>query len=159
MRKYKRGEFLCALGQVEKGLYLILKGAVRAFYFDGAEEQSIRFGYENSVINSMKSFFDESPSEIEIQALRETEVLVLPREDYLAFISSSFEAMQAHIQVINLLMLSMLERETDLLITSPKARYERVLARSPQLFQEIPLKYIASYLRMTPETLSRLRKS
>ena len=52
----------------------------------------------------------------------------------------------------------MLERETDLLIKSPQVRYEKVLKRSPQLFQEIPLTYIASYLRMTPETLSRLRK-
>ena len=158
-RKYKRNEFLCALGEVEKSLYLVTKGAVRAFYFDGEEEQSIRFGYQNSVINSMKSFFDGSPSEIQIQALRQTEVLVLSRTDYFAFIESSEAAMKGHIQVMNMIMLSMLERETDLLITSPKIRYENVLARSPQLFQEIPLKYIASYLRMTPETLSRLRNS
>lgn len=51
------------------------------------------------------------------------------------------------------------DREIDLLITSPIERLKRALATSPNLFQEIPLKYIASYLRMKPETLSRIRKS
>ena len=57
------------------------------------------------------------------------------------------------------LLLQQLEREVDILTTSPKLRYERVLKRSPRLFQEIPHKHIAAYLRMSPETLSRLKKS
>ena len=57
------------------------------------------------------------------------------------------------------LVLQQIEREKDILTNSPKERYNRVLKRSPQLFQEIPNKYIANYLRMTPETLSRLKKS
>ena len=55
-------------------------------------------------------------------------------------------------------ILDLMEREQDLLISSPAERFNRVLARSPQLFQEVPNKYIASYLNMTPETLSRLKK-
>lgn len=57
------------------------------------------------------------------------------------------------------LVLQQLEREKDILTSSPKARFERVLKRSPKLFQEIPNKHIANYLRMSPETLSRLKKS
>ncbi len=57
-----------------------------------------------------------------------------------------------------MLTLQQLEREIDILTKSPKERYERVLRRSPQLFQEIPNKHIANYLRMSPETLSRLKK-
>ena len=57
------------------------------------------------------------------------------------------------------LILQQLEREKDILTSSPIERYKRVLKRSPQLFQEIPNKYIADYLRMTPETLSRIKKS
>jgi hypothetical protein len=55
------------------------------------------------------------------------------------------------------LVLQQLEREKDLLINAPAERYERVLKRSPKLFQEVPNKYIANYLRMSPETLSRLK--
>ena len=61
-------------------------------------------------------------------------------------------------QILELLVYQQMEREIDLLTYSPQKRYERVLQRSPQLFQEIPSKYIASYLRMSPETLSRLKK-
>lgn len=52
-----------------------------------------------------------------------------------------------------------IEREIDILTFSPAERLNRVQERSPHLFQEIPSKYIAAYLRMTPETLSRIRKS
>lgn len=52
-----------------------------------------------------------------------------------------------------------MERERDLLIESPKERYLRVFKRNPKLFQIIPNKHIANYLRMSPETYSRLKKS
>jgi len=57
------------------------------------------------------------------------------------------------------LAVEQVEREIDLLADSPQKRYQRVMNRSPQLFQEIPKKHIANYLRMSPETLSRLKKS
>ncbi len=63
------------------------------------------------------------------------------------------------IEILENLGVQQLEREIDLLKNSPKERYERVLKRSPQLFQEIPNRHIANYLRMSPETLSRLKKS
>jgi hypothetical protein len=61
-----------------------------------------------------------------------------------------------YIQLLELFSVQQMEREIDLLTTSPAERIARVRERSPQLFQEVPLKYIASYLRMTPETLSRM---
>ena len=61
-------------------------------------------------------------------------------------------------QILELLVYQQMEREIDLLTYSPQKRYERVLQRSPQLCQEIPSKYITSYLRMSPDLLSRLKK-
>lgn len=62
-------------------------------------------------------------------------------------------------KILENLLLQQIEREIDILTNSPKERYLRVLKRSPLLFQEIPHKHIANYLRMSPETLSRLKKS
>ncbi len=62
-------------------------------------------------------------------------------------------------QVMEALIIQQFERECDLLIQAPQIRFKRVQERSPRLFQEVPLKYIASYLRMTPETLSRIQNS
>jgi CRP/FNR family transcriptional regulator, anaerobic regulatory protein len=61
--------------------------------------------------------------------------------------------------MLETLLTQQIEREVDLLTASPTERLSRVLKRSPNLFQEVPLKYIANYLRMTPETLSRIRNS
>lgn len=79
--------------------------------------------------------------------------------DFMEFVYSSAEAMQFWNKVLSYTVIAQLERETDLLNPSPKERYQNVLKRSPHLFREVPHKYIASYLRMAPETLSRLLKS
>lgn len=63
------------------------------------------------------------------------------------------------IGILENLVTQQLDREIDILTGSSRERYLRVLQRSPQLFQEVPLRYIANCLRMSPETLSRLRKS
>ena len=55
------------------------------------------------------------------------------------------------------LVVESMNREIDLLTSDPHERYQRILRRSPRLFQEIPARYIANYLRMSPGTLSRLK--
>ncbi|WP_369806592.1 hypothetical protein [Tenacibaculum finnmarkense] len=60
---------------------------------------------------------------------------------------------------LNDFMYQQIEREIDLITYSPQKRFNRIFKRSPKLFQEIPQKYIASYLRMAPETLSRILKN
>ena len=84
---------------------------------------------------------------------------VIDSKTFKSFISSSEKLQTIWVQILESFVLQQMERERDLLTSSPIIRYQRVLKRSPQVFQEIPNKYIASYLRMTPETLSRIKKS
>lgn len=153
-----RNEFISKAGQTEKYLYLITEGAVRAIYISKEEEFTIRFGYKGSVISSLDSFITGIPSQYYLQAIRKTKAIRLGRSSYLEFIKSHPTITAVHLDLMNGLLSSMLEREIDLLTSSPLERYHRILERSPDVFQEVPIKYIASYLRMTPETLSRLRK-
>lgn len=154
-----RNEYISKAGQVEKYLYLVTDGAIRAIYISKEEEFTVRFGYKGSVIASLDSFITGKPSQFYLQAIRKTTAIRLERNSYLDFIKSNPEIVSAHLDLMNDLLNSMLDREIDLLTSSPLERYQRIMDRSPQVFQEVPLKYIASYLRMTPETLSRLRKS
>jgi CRP/FNR family transcriptional regulator, anaerobic regulatory protein len=154
----KRHEFLIKEGQVEHHIYLVKNGALRVIFLTEHEEQTIRFGYENSIINSLSSFFKSTPSEFYIQAIRQTEVVAIPKKSFYEFVHSSLENLQVYTQILEDLITQQMEREIDILTTSPLERLKRVEARSPQLFQEIPAKYIAAYLRMTAETLSRIRK-
>jgi len=158
-KKFSKGNMLIREGEVEKNLYHVTSGLIRVFLLSEFEEQTIRFGYQGSIINSLSSFITGKPSEFYMDAIRKTTVRAVTREQLLGLVNKSDENRQQYIQTIELAVTQQVEREVDILTVSPQARLKRVLERSPNLFQEVPLKYIASYLRMTPETLSRIRNS
>ncbi|MEL6559713.1 MAG: Crp/Fnr family transcriptional regulator [Bacteroidota bacterium] len=155
----QRNEFLVTAGTTDQNTYLVLEGAIRVFLSINEEEHTIRFGYKNSIITPLHSFFENKPSPFYFQAIRKSTVLIMPKRKLEAFITSNPEGMSLYNKLLEELVLQQMEREIDILTTSPAERLKRVLERSPKLFQEIPSKYIASYLRMTPETLSRISKS
>lgn len=154
-----KGEYLIREGEKEDRVHLVTDGAVVALYVTGHEEHVIRLGYKGSIINSLSSFLKGTPSEYFIEALRKTTVLSITRAQLQSLVEKDMESQRRYIALLENLVVQQMERELDLLTPSPLERLARVQARSPQLFQEIPLKYIASYLRMTPETLSRIRNS
>ena len=71
-------------------------------------------------------------------------------------INSSIALQQNWNSALEQIIIQLLEREQDILVFSPAQRYQRVLKKSPRLFQEIPNKYIASYIRMTPNRFLKL---
>lgn len=157
--KLKRNEFLVKQGANHPYLYFVEKGALHIFYPSGEKDLTIRFGYRHNVIGIFPSFLNNQPTHFTVQAIKASEVIGIHRDDYYEAINKSETLTWYWQNALEHLVISQLEREMDLLTASPAERYQRVLDRSPQLFQEIPLKFIASYLRMSPETLSRLRKS
>lgn len=157
-RKVSRNEFLVTAGKVDQHIYFIESGAVRVFLQTELEELTIRFGYRGSFITAITSFIGGTPSEFYIQAIRATTVRVISKAQFVEFIARDVRYLELYTKILEGLILQQMEREIDLLTQSPTERLQRVLLRSPKVFQEIPSKYIASYLRMTPETLSRIRK-
>lgn len=153
-----RNEFLKTKGSVDTNIYYIESGSVRVFVLDDDEEQTIRLGYKGNLVVSLDSFLTGNPSELFIQAIKKTVLRIIPKSQINFFLTSETNR-KLWIGILETLVLQQLEREIDILTSSPGERYQRVLRRSPQLFQEVPHRYIASYLRMTPETLSRLKKS
>ncbi|GGZ77322.1 Crp/Fnr family transcriptional regulator [Algibacter mikhailovii] len=155
----ERNEYLKVKGSIDTNIYLVVQGSLRIFVIDEYEEHTIRFGYKNNLIASLDSFLNEQPSDFYIQALKKTIVKSISKKEFKTFIESSEAHKSIWLNILESFVLQQMERERDILTSSPIERYHRVLDRSPQLFQEIPNKYIASYLRMTPETLSRIKKS
>lgn len=153
-----RNELLQTAGNIDRNLYYVEAGSVRLFITENEEEQIVRFGYRGNLIVLLDSFLTNQPSLFYIQAIKKTSLKIITREQLDEFLTTKPDHF-LWTKMLEDLALQQLEREIDLLTTSPRERYERVLKRSPKLFQEIPNKYIANYLRMTPETLSRLKKS
>ncbi|SHI92852.1 Crp/Fnr family transcriptional regulator [Flavobacterium terrae] len=155
----KRNEFLKVAGTIDTNIYFIEEGCLRIYILQEEEEQIIRFGYQNDLVVALDSFLTNESSDFYIQAIKKTSIKIISKKTFFDFINKKEENLKLWNSILENLVLQQMEREKDLLISSFSERYSRVLKRSPKLFQEIPHKYIANYLRMTPETLSRLKKS
>jgi len=153
-----RNEFLKVKDSIDTNIYFVESGSLRIFVLDEYEEQIIRFGYKENLIVSLDCFLTGNTSNLFIQAIKKSVIKVITKQQFENFLETEANR-NLWIKILENLVVQQMEREIDILTNSPKERYERVLKRSPQLFQEIPNKYIASYLRMSPETLSRLKKS
>ena len=151
----KRNDFLTRQGQVENHLYYIRQGTLGIFYDIEENEQVVGFGYADTLICSFPSFIRNHPSDYYIQALGATELIGISRSDFYRLLDEYPRIEHLWRQMLEEALLGRIEREIDLLTVSPRERIQRLLNRSPHIFQLIPNKYIASYLRMTPETLSR----
>jgi CRP-like cAMP-binding protein len=156
-RTLRRNDYLIEKGQTELHLFYVREGAMRIYYPHEEEEICVGFAYDHSLICSYPSFIQQKPSGYFIQALRKTEVVSIHRKDFYALFDDHRLVERAWRMLQEEALMGKIERETEMLTFTPEERYIRLQARSPQLFQIIPRKYIASYLRMTPETLSRLK--
>lgn len=154
----ERNEFLKVKGTIDTNVYYVESGSLRIFVLNNDEEQVIRFGYEKNLITALDSYLSGKPSDLYIQALKKTVVRVITKAQIEEFLKEESHWL-LWVKILEDFVLQQMEREIDILTASAKERYNRVLKRSPQLFQQIPDKHIANYLRMTPETLSRLKKS
>jgi CRP-like cAMP-binding protein len=154
----ERNEFLKVKGSIDTNIYYVDSGSLSVFILDEYEEQVIRFGYQSNIIVALDSYLTGRPSDFCIQAIKKSTVKVITKLQMDNFLNKE-ENNLLWTKILEDLVLQQMEREIDILTSSPKERYLRVLKRSPKLFQEIPNRYIANYLRMSPETLSRLKKS
>lgn len=153
----ERNAFLHFDAVVDTNIYFIESGSLKIFVLDDGSEQIIRFGYKGNMLVFLDSFISGQPSVFKMQAIKKTKLKVISKEQLKVFLSATAEHELLWEKILEDLVIQQIEREIDLLTASPTERYLRVMKRSPILFQEIPNKHIANYLRMTPETLSRIK--
>ena len=156
-RKYAKNEIILREGETCENIYWVVKGLVRQFYYKNKKELTEYMATENSIVMCIESLFLEEPTRLQIQALEPSIIYSLPKA----------ELEQAAIKCVNIQMLYRKILEESLIISQHHAdmlrfetaqdRYAKLVKRSPQLVLRAPLVYIASYLQMTPETLSRVR--
>ncbi len=152
----KKNEFLVNEGDISEDLFFVKLGALIVGVEIEEKQQIIRLCYKNSLFSSIDSFLTKEPTIYSIKAIKESEVLKVNRNKIQLIFDEYPEIFQ---ELLVELIRQQSDRELDLLHSSAAARFDRLLKRSPQVFQEIPHKYIASYLRISAETLSRLLKS
>mgnify|MGYP000793830258 FL=1 len=157
--KFARGEKVVESGDVSDAIYYVERGMVREFYFKNNKSVTEYLAADGTIVMSIESLFREEPSKLVIEALEPTLVYALPKK--------RLEEAELHNVNIQILYRKILEesliisqRRADLLrFESAKDRYLKLCKLNPKVIMKAPLVYVASYLQMTPETLSRVRSA
>lgn len=155
----KRNDFLIKKGETESSLFFVISGSMRIYFPNREDEICVGFCHTNNLVCSYPSFIRNEPSDYYIQALAKTELMAIDRVEFYQLFDPYRSIERAWRMLEEEALIGKIEREVEMLTFTPEERYQRLIKRSPYIFQNIPRKYIASYLRMTPETLSRIRPS
>jgi CRP-like cAMP-binding protein len=155
----KKSVFL-KVNTIETHISFIESGVVRLFIPKEDPEKEVTFGFsfKNQFISAYDSFLTQTPSAYQLQALTETTLLSITYND--------LQDVYQRTQIGNLigrltaerLFLLKSKREQNLLNLTAEKRYLKLFKERPELLKVIPLKYISSYIGVTPQALSRIRK-
>lgn len=155
--KFAKGEMILKEGEVCENIYYIAHGLVRQFYFKNGKQITEHLGEDRTVFMCIESLFREEATKLQVEAIEPTTVYALPK----------LRLEQVALHNVNIQILYRKILEESLIISQVHAdlvrfetaqdRYKKMCKLSPQVILRAPLVYIASYLQMTPETLSRVR--
>ena len=157
--RFSRGEKIVDQGDVCDSIYYVDRGMVREYYFKNHKEVTEYIAVDGNIFMCIEILFREEPSQLIAESLETSYVYALPKK--------RLEEVALHNVNIQILYRKILEesliisqRRADLLrFESAKDRYRKFCKLNPKMIMKAPLVYIASYLQMTPETLSRVRSA
>lgn len=149
---------LVSVGDVSREAYFINKGATRLFFEKEGEEISANFMFENNFVASLESFLLQVPSRQAIDTLEDCELLVLSKQRLEELIRKQpqFNLFSKAIAETAFIMLQ--RRASSFILDSAEERYMNMLQQRPEILERVPQHMIASYLGVTPVSLSRIRK-
>ncbi len=160
LQRFRKQEMLSFPGQVPQEIYFVNQGIIRVIISDRAgTEHSIHFALEQQFIADYSSYIQQRPAFYSLQAVEDTEVVVLPR--------SAIEWGYKHLRegeklgrlIAEFYFIYQDHRISNLYARTPKERYDSITEVFPHIHQRVPQHMIASYLGITPVHLSRLKKA
>lgn len=159
-REFSKKRTFLSMGQVENYISFIEKGEVRLFHPKEDEEKEITFGFsfQGEFISAYDSFLTQTPSLYQLETLSDTVLWSITYNDLQEVYKTTEIGNTIGRFISEKLFLIKSKREQSLLNDTAQQRYLNLFEERPNLIRQIPLKYIASYIGVTPQALSRIRK-
>ncbi len=159
-RSFPKKAHIINRGEVENHVSFIEKGIVRLYIPNENKDKEITFGFsfENEFISAYDSFLSRQPSKFSLQTLLPTKMWSINYEELQHVYKRTKIGNAIGRYYAERLFMIKSEREQALLLLSAEQRYRNLFLQRPNLFKEIPLKFLASYIGVTPQALSRIRK-
>lgn len=158
LQKVEKGHFLLQAGNICKDIFFIEQGLVRYYTVVDGEEKTSYFNKEGEFVCNYPSFLPQKPSETFIEALEPCTVYSISHSNMQQFYAQVKYGERFGRLAIEDVYLNLINQVVSLYNDPPELRYQLFLSRFPDLGQRIPQYYIASYVGIKPQSLSRIRK-
>jgi CRP-like cAMP-binding protein len=153
-----KNSILLPEGKISKEFYYIHAGGIRTFFIDKKGYEKTRYVMlDNYIGTTLSSFISQKPSFESIQALEDTDLLIINHQDFYRLINEIDNWKNFYVKILELAY-SYQNRKIESLVTlTAKQRYDQLLKETPEFLQRLSNKVLASYLDIREETLSRLK--
>jgi len=151
--------FLLKENTVSDYIYFIQKGVARIYYYKNGKEITEWLALDEQFFLSITSFFQRTPSHLIIQTIEPSEVYGIHHDDFMNLAGKYHDVERLLRKMVTASLILSQIRMDSIQFESAQQRYENILQKSPQIIQRVPLTYIASFLGITLETLSRIRSA
>lgn len=158
IEEYPKGSMVCREGENCKGVYYINKGLARLYYTVDGREICTGFAKEGEYLSEYDSFLTQTPASQSMDVLEDTVVINLPYEKMQNLYSNYPIFNQAGRKIAEGLFILISRYNTRLLTLSPEDRYQYIIDNQYHLIQRVPQYMLASFIGISPEHLSRIRK-
>lgn len=159
-KKLKKHQFLLQEDEFVENDYFVIEGCLKAYLIDQqGKEHILQFGLKNWWITDYQSYFNQIKATLTIDCIENSELLSLSLVNREKLCSEMHKMEHFFRKKSNSGYVGLQQRLLSMLNNNPKERYEKLLGQYPILFQKVPKKYIASYLGVSRETLSRFNSS
>lgn len=153
----EKGEILLKEGQVSRNFVVVAKGMVRQFYYKNGKDVTEHFSYEGDIVICIESVLLQEPTRLMIEALEAGTLYLIPADEFLKLSKSSWEINFFYRKMLEYSLIVSQKKADSWRFETARERYLRLMETQPEVIKRAPLAHIASYLLMTPETLSRVR--
>lgn len=157
--KFQKGDTILQEGQVCRSLYFVEKGMVRQYYYKNGKDVTEHFSFEGRIVFCIESFLKQEPSRLIVETLEATKVYAIPYDDLNNLMVRNQEMDMLYRKILEHVAISSQMHADSQRFETASERYDRLLREKPEIVLRAPMVHIASFLQMTPETLSRVRNS
>ena len=155
---YKKKERILETGDISNSYVFINTGLARLYGYKDGDEKTLFFFKERMFAGSIQSYLFDRPSQLVLEAIEDIDGLVISKSD-LEFLFSFSPALSRILMIYTQMRLNgLLHYFSSFVLDSPEERYEKFIMSEPSLFNRVPQHIIASFLGITPVSLSRIRK-
>lgn len=155
--KYTKGSVVLPEGAVCRHMYFVERGMVRQYYYKGGRDITEHFSYEGRIVVCIESFLRQEPSKLIVEALENSCLFGIPYDELHQLADENKEIELLFRKIMEHALISSQVYADSQRFENATERYLRLLNTKPEILLRAPMLHIASYLQMSPETLSRVR--